>query len=167
MFPPNSKIDLPKRCATVAPTILPIRVDPVAEIKGTRLSFVIHSPTLKSPFTKAQIPSGKSLSFNTSAIMFWQATPHIGAFSEGFQMHTFPQIHAKAVFQAQTATGKLNAEIIPTIPKGWYWSYILCPGRSECMVIPFNWRERPTAKSQISIISCTSPKPSWYDFPIS
>ena len=46
LLPPNSKIDLPKRCATAEPTILPIRVEPVAEINGTRLSFVIHSPTL-------------------------------------------------------------------------------------------------------------------------
>jgi hypothetical protein len=35
-------------------------------------------------------------------------------FSDGFQTHTSPAIQAKAVFQAQTATGKLNAEIIPT-----------------------------------------------------
>ena len=32
--------------ATAAPTFLPIRVDPVADIKGTRLSLVISSPTL-------------------------------------------------------------------------------------------------------------------------
>jgi hypothetical protein len=37
--------------------------------------------------------------------------------SDGFQTHTSPAIQAKAVFQAQTATGKLNAEIIPTTPK--------------------------------------------------
>ena len=43
---------------------------------------------------------------------------HKGAFSEGFQMQTSPQTQANAVFHAQTATGKLNAEIIPTIPRG-------------------------------------------------
>jgi hypothetical protein len=32
--------------------------------------------------------------------------------------HKHHQIHAKAVFQAQTATGKLNAEMIPTTPIG-------------------------------------------------
>ena len=85
--------------------------------------------------------------------MFWQATPHIGAFSEGFHTQTSPQIHANAVFQAQTATGKLNAEIIPTTPIGWYWSYILCKGLSECKVDPFNCLDNPTAKSQMSIIS--------------
>ena len=36
-----------------------------------------------------------------------------------------------------------------------------------CMVRPYNWRERPTAKSQISIISCTSPYPSCRLLPIS
>ena len=61
---------------------------------------------------------------------------HKGAFSEAFQIQTSPLIQAKAVFQLQTATGKLNAEIIPTIPSGWYCSYIRCPGRSECIVNP-------------------------------
>ena len=82
-------------------------------------------------------------------------------------MQTSPQIQAKAVFQAQTATGKLNAEIIPIIPSGWYCSYILWPGRSECIVSPCNCLDKPTAKSQISIISWTSPRPSWRLFPIS
>ena len=41
-----------------------------------------------------------------------------GVFSLGFQTHTSPQIQAREVFHAQTATGKLKAEIIPTIPKG-------------------------------------------------
>ena len=40
-----------------------------------------------------------------------------GAFSEAFQTQVSPQIHAKAVFQFQTATGKLKAEIIPTTPR--------------------------------------------------
>ena len=64
--------------------------------------------------------------------------PQRGVFSEGFQTQTSPHIQAKAVFQAQTATGKLNAEMIPTTPIGWYCSYILCPGRSECIVNPCN-----------------------------
>jgi hypothetical protein len=44
---------------------------------------------------------------------------------------TSPQIQANAVFQAQTATGKLKAEMIPTTPIGWYCSAILCPGRVQ------------------------------------
>ena len=46
LFPPNSNKDFPKRWATVAPTILPILVDPVAETNGILVSVVIISPTL-------------------------------------------------------------------------------------------------------------------------
>ena len=46
-------------------------------------------------------------------------------------------------FQAQTATGKLNAVITPTTPKGCHCSYIRCRVRSECMVRPYNMRESP------------------------
>ena len=35
-----------------------------------------------------------------------------------------------------------------------------CSGRSVAMVRPCSWRDRPTAKSQMSIISWTSPRPS-------
>ena len=68
--------------------------------------------------------------------MFWQAIPHKGVFSDGFQIHVSPEIHAKAVFQHHTATGKLKADMIPTTPRGWYCSYILWPGLSECIVSP-------------------------------
>ena len=46
LFPPNSNNDFPKRSATVAPTILPILVEPVAETNGILVSVVIISPTL-------------------------------------------------------------------------------------------------------------------------
>src|SRR6185503_17085318 len=92
---------------------------------------------------------------------------HKGVFSEGFQTHTSPQTHDSILFQLHTATGKLNADMIPTIPSGCHCSYIRCAGLSLCMVRPCNWRERPTAKSQISIISCTSPYPSCKLLPIS
>ena len=42
------------------------------------------------------------------------------------------------IVQLETATGKLNAEMMPTIPNGCHCSYILCIGRSECMVNPCN-----------------------------
>ena len=41
---------------------------------------------------------------------------HNGVLEEGFQITTFPQIAAINAFHAQTATGKLNAVITPTIP---------------------------------------------------
>ena len=82
-------------------------------------------------------------------------------------MLTSPHTAASMAFQLHTATGKLKAEIMPTMPSGWYCSYMRCAGRSECMVKPCSWRERPTAKSQMSIISCTSPRPSCRILPIS
>lgn len=83
-----------------------------------------------------------------------------GVFSDGFHTMLSPQTRASAAFQAHTATGKLNAVMIATGPSGCQVSLMRWPGRSLAMVRPCNWRERPTAKSQISIISCTSPSPS-------
>ena len=48
----------------------------------------------------------------------------------------------------------------PQMPIGCQVSIMRWPGRSVETVRPCNWRERPTAKSQMSIISCTSPCPS-------
>ena len=65
-----------------------------------------------------------------------QASAASGAFSEGFQTTLSPQTKARALFQDQTATGKLNAEITPTTPAGCQVSIIRWPGRSEAMVRP-------------------------------
>ena len=46
LLPPSSNKDLPNLSATLAPTILPILVEPVAETKGILSSLVINSPTL-------------------------------------------------------------------------------------------------------------------------
>jgi hypothetical protein len=43
-------------------------------------------------------------------------------FSEGFQTTLLPQTSASAVFQDQTATGKLKAEMTPTTPSGCHVS---------------------------------------------
>ena len=88
------------------------------------------------------------------------ASAESGVFSDGFQITGSPQTSASAAFQDQTATGKLNAEMIAHGPSGCQVSVMRWPGRSEAMARPDNCRERPTAKSQMSIISCTSPRPS-------
>ncbi len=80
--------------------------------------------------------------------------------SEGFHTTVFPHTSAIAVFQDHTATGKLKAVITPTTPSGCQVSISRWPGRSEGMVRPYSCRDRPTAKSQTSIISCTSPAAS-------
>ena len=167
LLPPSSRMVLPKRLPTVLATSLPIGIEPVAEINGMRESSVIHSPTSRAPVTRLKIPSGRLFSLRTLATIFWIATPQRGVFSEPFQIVTSPQTAASIAFQLHTATGKLNAEITPTIPIGCHCSYILWFGRSLCMVSPYNWRLKPTAKSQMSIISCTSPRPSWLILPIS
>jgi hypothetical protein len=59
-----------------------------------------------------------------------------GVWWEGFQIIESPQTAATMAFQAQTATGKLKAVMMPTGPSGCHCSYIRCRGRSECMARP-------------------------------
>ena len=157
LLPPSSSRLLPRRAPTAALTALPIRVDPVADTSGTRVSLLISSPMLRSPITRQLTPSLILFRLKTSCAICWHAMAVKGVFSDGFQTHTSPQTQASMAFQLQTATGKLKADITPTIPSEWYCSYMRCSGRSLCMVRPYNCRLSPTAKSHISIISCTSP----------
>jgi hypothetical protein len=107
-------------------------------------------------------PSGASSpnAAQTRAASALTANAVSGAFSEGFQITLSPQTKANAAFQLHTATGKLNAEITPTGPSGCHCSVMRWSRRSEGMHCPCNCRESPTAKSQMSIISWTSPRPS-------
>ena len=59
-----------------------------------------------------------------------------GVLDDGFHSVASPQTAARALFQAQTATGKLKAVMTPTTPSGCHCSYMRWPGRSECMVSP-------------------------------
>ncbi len=97
----------------------------------------------------------------------WQASAVSGVRGDGFQITESPQTSASAVFQLHTATGKLNAVMTATGPSGCHVSSMRCPGRSDAMVRPNSWRERPTPRSQMSIISCTSPRPSDTILPVS
>ena len=90
-----------------------------------------------------------------------------GVRSLGFQTTGSPHTSARAEFQLQTATGKLKAVITATGPSGCQVSSIRCPGRSEAIVRPNSCRDSPTARSQMSIISCTSPRPSCAILPVS
>ena len=73
-----------------------------------------------------------------------------------------------AAFHAQTATGKLNAEMTPTGPERMPLLHqaVAGPlaGRSSCRKAG---GDRPTANSQMSIISCTSPSASGVILPAS
>src|SRR5690348_6879667 len=124
LLPPSSNNERPSLAPTAAPTALPIRVEPVADTNGTLVSLAIHSPTSRPPITRPLTPSGTLLALNTSCIIFWQATAQRGVFSDGFHTHTSPQTQASMLFQLHTATGKLNADIIPTMPSGCHCSYM-------------------------------------------
>lgn len=67
---------------------------------------------------------------------------------------------AMALFHPYTAMGKLKAVMTPTIPRGFQFSIRTCPGRSEGSTDPPTMRDKPTAKSQMSTYSWTSPTPS-------
>ena len=99
----------------------------------------------------------------TSSTMCCTAMAVSGVSGDGFQIMVSPQTAAIMAFQAQTATGKLNAVMMPIGPSGCHCSIIRCRGRSLAIVRPYSWRDRPTAKSHMSIISWTSPSPSVAD----
>ena len=138
-----------------------MRVLPVADTTATRASAASAAPTSPRPSSTCDKPSGTS---PTCVIArrhrASQASAVSGVFSDGFHTTALPQTKASAAFQAHTATGKLKALMTPTTPIGCQVSIIRWPGRSEAIVRPYNCRDRPTAKSQMSIISCTSPRPS-------
>ena len=167
LLPPSSSSSLPNRLATRGAMVRPIRVEPVAETSATRGSSTSAWPTSAPPSTSWLTAAGaptRSAAWLSSA---WQASAVSRVFSDGFQTTGSPQTSAIAVFQDQTATGKLNAEMTPTTPSGCHCSIIRWPGRSVAMVLPNSWRDSPTARSQMSIISCTSPRPSEVILPAS
>ena len=111
--------------------------EPVAEINGRCGWAANAAPTSASPTTTLVRPTGASANcFATRANKLWHANPHNGVFSEGFQTTGSPQTKAKAVFQAQTATGKLKAVITPIGPNGCHCSISRCCGRSLAIVRP-------------------------------
>jgi hypothetical protein len=132
---------------------------PVAEINGTRASETMRSPISVGPMSRFITPR-RSLRWRTPLTMCWTAIAVRGTLCDGFQTMVSPQTAAIIAFQAQTAPGKLKAVMMPTTPSGCHCSYMRCSGRSLCIALPYSCRESPTAKSAMSIISCTSPSAS-------
>src|SRR5207247_10143960 len=98
-------------------------VEPVADTNGIRGSSVNFWPTvLRSPMSKLKIAGSASVSRQTRSAIFVTAIAVSGVFSDGFQMVASPQTAARAAFQDQTATGKLNAVITATSPNGCHCS---------------------------------------------
>ncbi len=172
MLPPSSSSTRPNRAATRGATTRPIRVEPVALTSATRGSSTSAAPTSAAPSTISDRPAGAGapLAANRArarAKIASHASAHSGVFSEGFHTTLSPHTSASAAFQAHTATGKLKALITPTTPSGCQVSIMRWPGRSDAIVRPYSWRDRPTAKSQMSIISWTSPRASAVILPAS
>ena len=113
LLPPSSSMARPNRAATFGPTTAPIRVEPVAETIGTSREATSASPIAAPPMTSCASPSGASgpKRFAARSKAFIAARALSGVFSDGFQTTGSPQTSASAAFHAQTATGKLNAEM--------------------------------------------------------
>ena len=150
----------PKRPATTGPTARPMRVDPVADTMATAWCAASAAPTSGPPCTTWVRPSGALTSAAARRASASQARAVSGVLSDGFQITGSPATSANAAFHDHTATGKLNAVMTAHGPIGCHVSMSRWPGRSLAMVRPCSWRDRPTAKSQMSIISWTSPRPS-------
>ena len=113
-----------------------MRTEPVAETSGTRRSATKRSPTpLRPPMIRLKI-GGAPFASSTRWAMRVVAMAVSGAWCDGFQIIESPQTAATMAFQAQTATGKLKAVMMPTTPSGCHCSYMRCIGRSECMERP-------------------------------
>src|SRR6266581_1768877 len=106
--------------------------EPVAETNEIRASSANFCPTvLRSPTSSVKIAGSAPVSLQTRSQILVTAIAVSGVFSDGFQTVASPQTAASAAFHDQTATGKLNAVIIPIGPNGCHCSYIRWPGRSE------------------------------------
>jgi len=122
--------------------MFPILVLPVKEIKGNRVSLAMALPTSAPPQTRLHIPPGRLFCSRTLAMILVVATLHRGVDGADFQIMEFPQTYnthqakkksfcwqtnviltrERALFQPYTATGKLNAVITPTVPRGFHIS---------------------------------------------
>ena len=167
LLPPSSSSERPNRPATRGPTARPIRVEPVALSRATPGWSTRASPTSGPPIRTCDRSVGAPTSAMARARIAWLASDVSGVSSDGFHTTGSPHTSATAVFQDQTAAGKLKALMTPTTPSGCQVSISRCPGRSDGIVRPYSCRERPTAKSQMSIISWTSPRASEVILPTS
>ncbi len=137
LFPPSSRMVRARRPPTTSATLRPTSQLPVAETSGMRRSWRSRSPTVDPfPMTREKMAGSTSLARQTSAAIFVTAMAVRGVLEAGFQRVESPQTAARAEFHAQTATGKLKAEMTATTPRGCHCSRMWWSGRSDCMVRP-------------------------------
>ena len=89
-----------------------------------------------------------------------RASPSAGAYSAGFQTTALPHRIAGTRYQDGTATGKLPAVMIAATPTGLRKVKSCLSGISLGTVCPYRRRPSERKKSQVSMISCTSPSAS-------
>lgn len=167
LFPPNYNKLLPNLPSTECLTNFPILVEPVNDNNGILLSSHIFLPISAPPWTTVKMFGFSLFFWRIYEIIFDVAIVTNDVVGAPFQVRISPQIRAIAAFQPNTAQGKLNAVITPTMPKGFHTSIIKCYGLSELNTDPPIVLDKPHAISQISITYCTSPLPSDNIFPIS
>src|SRR4029453_19084 len=114
----------------------PTLVDPVKLTSATRRSSTNRLASELSDGMKSWKMGGSFSASITSLQMRCTAIEQSGGWCDGFQTLTSPQAAAMKAVQDQTATGKLNAEMIPITPSGCHCSYIRWRGRSECIDRP-------------------------------
>ena len=155
------------RAATRGAISVPMRSDPVALTSATSglstSAWPSRAPAITSRCTAAGAPHSDAARSTKAE----HAIEVRGVIDDGFHTMVSPQTKATAAFQDHTAAGKLNAVMTPTTPSGCHVSISRWPGRSDGIVRPSSWRDNPTAKSQISMASCTSPRDSERIFPAS
>ena len=97
----------------------------------------------------------------------WNAPAAAAEYSAGFHTTVLPHSSAGTMYQEGTATGKFPAVITATAPTGLRNVNSCLSGISLGTVWPYSRRPSPRKKSQVSMISWTSPSASGYGFPIS
>jgi hypothetical protein len=95
----------------------------------------MRSPS-SAPPTASEKSGGCPALRHASFAMRVTAMAVSGVSSDGFHTTVSPQTAAMSAFHAQTATGKLNAEMTPTGPSGCHCSNMRWSGRSECIAFP-------------------------------
>ena len=106
--------------------------------------------------TRFSTPAGTPPAWKISVI----AVAIADAYSAGFHTTAFPHRIAGTRYHDGTAPGKLPAVMIAATPTGIRNVKSCLSGISDGTVCPYRRRPSPRKKSQVSMISCTSPSAS-------
>ncbi len=143
-----------------SPILEPTALEPVKPTLSTSpSSSALSSPpnvAAPSACTRLSTPPGTPPAWKMRTI----ASPSAGEYSAGFQTTALPHRIAGTRYHAGTATGKLPAVMMAATPTGMRNVKSCLSGISDGTVCPYRRRPSPMKKSQVSMISCTSPSAS-------